>query len=539
MLNKKNHILRGFAALLVIVAVIGAGAQEGSAQDGPTYADPDGRFSVALNDQWELITLTDDYGQYQYSEAEIVITFTAILLSDDVQDSASAVSAGAGLIGVEIASFEGGGGAGGWDLSLHTLADGQGLAAAAKTLGDAVVVMLVTGEPGLVLPPPAEITGLVEKFSFDGVEAPILPTSIPEFEAILNEYATRDNISLSLAVSVGGSTVYSAGFGSRDGTGAQPADANTVYQWGSSTKMVTATALMQVVEQGLVDLDAPISDYLDYFPADYGITARHLLTHTGGLPEIWDVTHFISANNGDQLDPATVARDYAASFTALDFEPGSANRYSNFGFLLLGEIVHEVTGVPYVDYVRQNILQPLGMTNTDFVYSEAMLANVAGASDHRTNEDYLRSEMELVTPGFADVIIERVDDEYVWIHPFNVLPAWGGLHGSPIEQLNFLNMHLNGGEFNGVRLLQPETVAMMREVLVGTPESGFGLGWMQGELLDQHYLGHAGGGPGIAMDMLFFPEHGIAISVMTNRTGYNTSAIAEAALNVTMTLLGL
>lgn len=542
LLQAKQRIIGGFiifSTFITLIVLFSALTAAQDAPDGLTYTDPQGRYSVALGENWEVITLTDEYGQYHYTEAEIVVTFTAIALTDEIQDTETAVKAAAERIGSETVSFEGGGGAGGWDLSLYTLTDGQGLAAAAKLLGDSAVVMLVTGEPGLVLPPPVEITSLIERFTFTGGDAAGLPTTIEDFAAMLTEHAARDNVSLSVAVSVGGNTVYSAGFGSLDGTDAQATDADTVYQWGSSTKMVTATALMQVWEQGLVDLDAPVSTYLDYFPADYGITVKHLLTHTGGLPEIWDVTHLISANGGEQLDPSEVAREYAASITALDFEPGSANRYSNFGFLLLGEIVHEVSGVPYVDYVRQHILQPLGMTHTDFVYSETMLANAAQASDNRDNEDYLRAEMELVSPGFADSIIGRVDEDFVWVRPFNVLPPWGGLHGSPVEQLNFLNMHLNGGAFNNTRLLQPETVAKMQEVMVGTAESGFGLAWMQGELLDQHYIGHAGGGVGIGMDMMLFPDSGIAISVMSNRTGYNTSAIAEAALNVTRTLLGL
>ena len=179
-----------------------------------------------------------------------------------------------------------------------------------------------------------------------------------------------------------GALVYSKGFGLADGPKELPAAPDTVYHWGSVTKTVTAAAIMQLREQGLLDLDAPVSDYLEYFPAQYPITVRRLLTHSSGLPEpmnfVWENLRL----HGQPLpDFDLIDRTFYAELTDLMFEPGSQSGYVNPDYLTLGQIVAAVSGQPYVEYVQEHILTPLGMEDTDFTYSNnAMIANAAACT---------------------------------------------------------------------------------------------------------------------------------------------------------------
>lgn len=504
------------------------------AQEDIVYDDPTGYFSVSLTSDWQLATQGVGYATYQYQQANSFITFATIPLSEAVQTTKQGMEVAVSQLGMTIKSQTGGAGQGAWDLFIFDTHDGQFVSGAATIKLDVVIVMLYTGDNADT--PPLYVYDVLNSITFSDVVAQSLPDSPEAFSAYVEELVKRDNVTLSVAVSYDGIVIYQAGFGSLDGLGSQVADANTVYKWGSSTKMVTAVALMQLWEQDLVQLDAPIADYLPYFPAEFPITVRHLLTHTSGLPEAPNVVRYVSLNDGEQLNPADVARDYVSSLTELIHEPGAENHYVNYNFLLLGEIVHEITGTPYVDYVRQNILTPLGMTHTDFIHTPEMLNNMAMPSDGR-GADAMAYLSDNVDESVLNQLVARVDGDVLWFNPFNVLPAWGGLQGSVIDQSRFLNMIVKGGELDGVRILGAETIAMMQEVQIGTAESGFGLAWWLKNLSGYPAIGHAGGGPGISMDMQIFPAQKIAITVMTNRTGYNASAIIEMALNVTLSLL--
>lgn len=110
---------------------------------------------------------------------------------------------------------------------------------------------------------------------------------------------------------------------------------------------------MQLYEKGLVDLDAPVSQYLDYFPAEYPITVRQIVSHSSGLPEPTTYIPFNLRLEGQSLpDPDLWARRYLDEFTGPMFEPGSASAYSSPNSVILGQIVAEVSGKSYIEYAR-------------------------------------------------------------------------------------------------------------------------------------------------------------------------------------------
>jgi CubicO group peptidase (beta-lactamase class C family) len=307
-------------------------------------------------------------------------------------------------------------------------------------------------------------------------------------------------------------------------------------------KMVTASAVMQLQEQALIDLDAPVSDYLDYFPAEYTITVRQLLNHSAGLPEA-NLAHRLFVLDGEPLvDPNLAARSYVEEISGPIFEPGSASAYSNPHIMLVGQIVAEVSGQPYTEYVREHILAPLGMGNTDFSYSsEAMIARAAAHAVPAPQVDgILTSIGEVWELGDPADLFRETDDRYAWMNRINILAAYGGLKGPVIEALRFAQMHLNRGELDGVRILSPESVEMMQEInpsTTGEPLS-FTLGWLVSDDPEHPYVEHAGGGVGIRDLMRLYPRDAVSIVLMSNAAGYDDVAVVNAAANVVFEMLG-
>jgi CubicO group peptidase (beta-lactamase class C family) len=318
---------------------------------------------------------------------------------------------------------------------------------------------------------------------------------------------------------------------------------DTVYMWGSMTKMMTATAVMQLVDQGLVDLDAPVSDYLDYFPAEYGITVRQLLDHSSGLGE--PTGFLIRALNldGEPLtDPDRVAREYLEGFSGPMFEPGSAAFYSNPNFVLLGQIVAEASGQPFVEYVKEHILMPLGMENTDFSYSsQAMLDKAAGPAIPVAEVENIVSQINQVAgPVSGEDLIREVDEKFAWMNRYNVMAGNGGLIGPATEVIRFTQMHLNGGELDGARILSPEAVAEMQKMQLTTTGEplGYGGAWRVFDEAEHPFVEHDGGGVGLWAKMRLYPAQNLAIVFMSNASGWNRDMLADAAANVVFSLTG-
>jgi CubicO group peptidase (beta-lactamase class C family) len=300
---------------------------------------------------------------------------------------------------------------------------------------------------------------------------------------------------------------------------------------------------MQLVDQGLVDLDAPASDYLDYFPAEYGITVRQLLGHSSGLdaPVEFDIAN-LNLDGQPLTDPDRAAREFLEGLSKLMFEPGSSAFYSNPGFVMLGQIVAEVSGQPFVEYVRENILRPLGMVNTDFAYSnQAMITKAAGHAFRAADvENFIPMIDQVKGPVSGAELIREVDDRFAWMTRYNVMAANGGLIGPATEAVRLAQLHLNSGELDGVRILSPEAVALMQEMQLTTTGGplGYGLAWRVFDEAEHPFVEHDGGGTGLWAKMRLYPEAGLAIVLMSNASGWDRDQVADAAANVVFAMIG-
>ena len=513
---------------------------EQPAPAGAVYEDPQGRFSMPLVGDWTQIETDQADALFEVPGLDLNM-YVVTVESDDLAAGEAAALKQAGIDPTALTKTDDAS-LGDWTVTFYSLGEGQGVTPVCQVEDKVTYCLIATGDEGLTQNPPEHVMMTIQGFAIAGKET-TLPSTIADFEAYVNSFVGELPPGLSIVITLGGDVLYSKGFGMADGPKDMTAEPDTVYLWGSMTKIVTGVAIMQLVDQGLVDLDAPVSDYLDYFPAEYGITVRQLLDHSAGLGE---PPQFVEANlrlDGQPLpDPDLVAKEYLGWLSEPMFEPGSASSYSNPGFVMLGQIVAEVSGQPYIEYVQEHILAPLGMENTDFTYSNrVMIAKAAAPAFPAAQvEDVITMVDQARGLGDGADFIREVDDQFAWMNRYNVMAANGGLIGQATEAVRFAQMHLNGGELDGVRILSPETVALMQEMQSSTTGDplGYGVAWRVFDEAEHAYVEHDGGGVGLWAKMRLYPEEGLAIVLMSNESGWNRDRAADAAANVVFSMMG-
>ena len=303
--------------------------------------------------------------------------------------------------------------------------------------------------------------------------------------------------------------VYAAGFGVTNVNHPLPVRAETLFQIGSTSKTFTATALMQLVEEGVVDLEAPLRRYLPEFAlqseADAErLTVRHLVTHHGGF--IGD--YFRDTGRGDDALGLIVAK---MKNSAQLLPAGTTFSYSNAGFYVLGHVVATLRGLPFETVIRERIFGPLGMDHSSYFAEEAIVHAVAAG--HIVTTEGPR----VATP---------------WNTPRSIAPG-GGITSTVIDQIAYAGVHLSEGRSAaGVAILKPGSVALMQSPLAvagGMCES-IGVSWMLDGSGKDRMVKHGGATNGHMSSFELFPGHNFAVTVLTNsdtgRIARNTVADA-------------
>ncbi len=346
-------------------------------------------------------------------------------------------------------------------------------------------------------------------------------------------------VSPSLAVTVvqGDDTMVAQGYGWSDLEQGTAASAETVYLYCSMTKLFTATALMQLRERGLVDLDRPVRVYLPDFPLQHPsgreVTVRHLLSHSSGIANPIPIS-WVHLAEEPAVDLGDFTRRRLSRYHRLRFEPGSRYAYSNLGYLVLGQMIERLSGESYTDYVRQHILEVLDMRRTGFSYVHLQDQDVA------TGYVRSRSMMGILGRFLVDRRIFGASlGGYTAFRPFLIDGApYGGLLGSVSDLGNFLQAFLGGGTFQGRRLLEPSSIAEMLtpqrnqhgvEFSTSSHEKSerIGLGWHLAGEGEMRSCYHIGGGAGYRSELRIYPALGYGIGVMGNETSYDTGAITS------------
>lgn len=318
--------------------------------------------------------------------------------------------------------------------------------------------------------------------------------------------------------------------GLADLAGQVPAALDVVCPWFSMTKIVTATAAMQLAERGVFDLDTPVLGHVPALrqvrPPGWAsrITPRHLLSHSAGLANPIPV-RWIHPADQPAPDPDQFLHSLLATHGRLRFEPGSRSSYSNLGPLVLAAALATVTSTPFTELVGQEILHPLGMNATAFTYTPQTRPRAAVGYHPRL------SPMRLLLPRW---VIGEPAGRWISLRPFLVDgPAYGGLVGPADELARFLRMHLRDGELDGARILSPAAAAAMRQLTVRGRRYDMGLGWFRPASqrnADPPFVEHLGGGAGFFNLIRIYPTRGVGVAVMGNVTKYHIDAVARLAL---------
>jgi CubicO group peptidase (beta-lactamase class C family) len=198
---------------------------------------------------------------------------------------------------------------------------------------------------------------------------------------------------LAVGVVINGKLVYAEGFGQRDPTSPDPVTTHTLFRIASLTKLFTGMAILQLRDAGKLDLDDPVSKYIPeidgvvYPTSEHPqIRIRHLVTHTSGLP-----------HDGNQFGGTTDAELLGQlNGLTLEFTPGSAESYSNLGMSIAGLVIVRASGQPYKDYMREHILEPLGMNESVWERSEAKVPVAQGMRWSKDGQRYVPIKKELV-----------------------------------------------------------------------------------------------------------------------------------------------
>ncbi len=302
---------------------------------------------------------------------------------------------------------------------------------------------------------------------------------------------------------------------------------DTVQPWFSMTKIVTATAALQLAEQGALDLDDPVRRFLPDFPerrAGPPVLVRHLLSHSSGLPNPIPV-RWVRVAGEPGPDARAFTEELLGKHGRLRFDAGSKAVYSNLGYIALGEVIAAAAGTGFERRVREAILEPLGMSATGFAY-EGLGDDVAVGYQPRFSP--LTPLLRLLLPRG---IVAGRSGRYLAFNRFYVDgPAYGGLIGSARDAARFMAAHLGGGELEGERVLSPEGVRRMQAIAARGRKLEVGLGWNRPVGAPGGQLEHLGGGGGFWTLMRILPERGVGVLAMGNSTRYDHERLARAAL---------
>lgn len=345
----------------------------------------------------------------------------------------------------------------------------------------------------------------VESTPFDLRNDPEVEKIIEEFRSSIPEILKKekDLPGLSIALVDRKGAVWTEGFGYTDKTRSRPVNASTIFSIQSMSKTFTATGIMMASQEGLLDLDAPIKNYLPDFriqtrfderPLEK-ITLRHLLSHKAGFTHEAPV-----GNNYETNSPSLEAHVQSISDTWLRYPVGTRYSYSNLGIDLAGYILQVASEKPFEAYMEENLFVPLGMRNSSF-------------------------DVEVVRQNKNRAIGHSRPFEKV---PLSIpmIPA-GSVYSSAEDMAKFIQFHMNKGKFDNKSLLKPALIDEMHTI--PHPLNGQKAGYALGISKSFFYLNkrkllsldHGGGGFGFLSVMRWFPELGFGIVILSNSVNHN------------------
>ncbi len=310
-------------------------------------------------------------------------------------------------------------------------------------------------------------------------------------EIIVRLVAEENIPGFSIAVGLGGEVLWSEGFGMANLEHRVPVTTLTKFRIGSVSKPVTAMAMGILMQEGLLDLDEPVQTYVPSFPEKrYRVTVRQVSGHIAGI------RHYRGNENLSAQRYETVEESLGIfADDPLLFEPGTEYSYSSYGWNLLSAVVEGAAGVPFLDFMRDRVFEPLEMRHSMAGHTDSIIP-------HRT-AFYVRSPNDgrLVNAPF-------VDNSYKW--------SSGGFLSTPEDLIRFGSAHLESGILHEATL----EVFFTSQKLNDGEETGYGIGWRTGmNERGERVVGHTGGSVGGTTVLLVNRDRGLVVAAVANISG--------------------
>ena len=346
-------------------------------------------------------------------------------------------------------------------------------------------------------PPPAKVPTVAPQ------PTPAAVLTRQDFETFLDalipsQLQNRDIAGAVVSVVKDGQVLFAKGYGYADFAAKKPVLADqTLFRPGSISKLFTATAVMQLVEQGKLDLDRDVNEYLDFaIPKTYPepVTLRRLLTHTAGFEDT--LKNLFVAHESDMK----ALRTYLVNqMPQRIFPPGKIPSYSNYGFSVAGYIVERVSGEKFERYIDNHILKPLRMTNSTF--DQPLPVTLA----------------QQISQSYLTAAKKPRDFEFVQASPA------GALSTTAVDMTRFILAFLQDGAVDGVAILKPETVRQMetRQFELHPMLNGLGVTFLEYSMNGQRIIGHGGDTIYFHSDMVIVPEAHVGYFISYNSAGKN------------------
>jgi serine beta-lactamase-like protein LACTB len=342
---------------------------------------------------------------------------------------------------------------------------------------------------------------------------PYAPVAAELDRLIAEEVADKRLPALSIALVDDQRVVWAKGYGFRDKDRKVPATAETVYRVGSVSKLFTDVAVMQLVEQGQIDLDAPVVKYLPDFkpatkPEHRPITLRMLMAHRSGLIREPPVGNYF-----DDSDPTLMKTVASLNGIDLVYPPGERTKYSNAAIGVVGYTLQKTQGEPFERYVQRKVLDPLGMKSSSFLPTPEVKKNLADAVM------WTYHGREFPAPTFE----------------LGMAPA-GCMYSTVLDLARFSSCLFNGGKLGDTQILKPATIQQMftPQFAKGGAKEGFGLGFYVDEFEGRKRVGHGGAVYGFATDWAAMPGDKLGVVVVCSRDVANSvvSRISDEAFRL-------
>jgi CubicO group peptidase (beta-lactamase class C family) len=325
--------------------------------------------------------------------------------------------------------------------------------------------------------------------------------AIKRIDAVIAEIKARPEfVGLSVAVARGDRLLVDRGVGMADVEWNQPADAKAPFRIGSLTKQFTAAAIMKLVEQGKVTLDDPISKYVPDFDTEgHTVTIRQLLNHTSGIPNYTAQPGFMAKQAPLDLSDRDLLKTIAG--VPFDFDPGTKWAYSNTNYYLLGMIVAKASGRSYADFMQDAFFEPLGLTHTRYGDMHDIVPERVQGYEYDPNAHRLRNAtaISMNVPGAAGALISTAGDLVRW------------------------QIALTGG-----RAVSPASFQQMIGATIATGDgvNKYGFGLLVNQANGRRRIWHNGGINGFNSILIWLPDDGLRIAVISNEIALPSDAVA-------------